>query len=359
MQFATVELAQKHVADIKARRLPEIEKVEQEVKARLKKEINYWDSRAFELQEEEKAGKKTRLSWQNAQRRAEDLAERLKRRQEQLEEEKFITAQPPRIRGGMVVIPRGLLEQRRAAQAPAGAVPTGFAEDPAARREIELAAMEAVMQAERALGNVPTDVSAQKIGYDIASFSPATQHLRFIEVKGRIDGADTVMITRQEVITSLHEPEKYILAIVQVENGFARAPRYVRGPLDDREPRFDQSAIQYHTQPPAGAGRGARMTKPYKKKLIEVAIPLAAINAASARDKSIRHGHPSTLHLWWARRPLPACRAVLFTQLVDDPTEYVDRLLADPQTRKAAERGVESATVKASRSQGGRQRHSS
>jgi putative DNA methylase len=57
-----------------------------------------------------------------------------------------------------------------------------------------------------------------------------------------------------------------------------------------------------------------------KKKLIEVAIPLEAINAASAREKSIRHGHPSTLHLWWARRPLAACRAVLFAQLVDDPS---------------------------------------
>ncbi|QPA27961.1 MULTISPECIES: DUF1156 domain-containing protein [Hyphomicrobiales] len=57
-----------------------------------------------------------------------------------------------------------------------------------------------------------------------------------------------------------------------------------------------------------------------RKKLIEVAIPLEAINAASAREKSIRHGHPSTLHLWWARRPLAACRAVLFAQLVDDPS---------------------------------------
>lgn len=53
------------------------------------------------------------------------------------------------------------------------------------------------------------------------------------------------MITRQEIITSLHEPEKYILAIVHVDNGFVRAPRYVRGSLDNREPRFDQSAIQY------------------------------------------------------------------------------------------------------------------
>ncbi len=63
----------------------------------------------------------------------------------------------------------------------------------------------------------------------------------------------------------------------------------------------------------------------YKKKLIEVAIPLEAINAASAREKSIRHGHPSTLHLWWARRPLAACRAVLFAQLVDDPSAQPDK----------------------------------
>jgi putative DNA methylase len=67
------------------------------------------------------------------------------------------------------------------------------------------------------------------------------------------------------------------------------------------------------------------MTKPYKKKLIEVAIPLEAINAASAREKSIRHGHPSTLHLWWARRPLAACRAVLFAQLVDDPSSLPEQ----------------------------------
>ena len=59
-----------------------------------------------------------------------------------------------------------------------------------------------------------------------------------------------------------------------------------------------------------------------KKKLIEVAIPLDAINAASAREKSIRHGHPSTLHLWWARRPLATARAVLFASLVDDPSSH-------------------------------------
>src|SRR5687768_10069821 len=61
----------------------------------------------------------------------------------------------------------------------------------------------------------------------------------------------------------------------------------------------------------------------YRKKLIEVSLPLEAINKEAAREKSIRHGHPSTLHLWWARRPLAACRAVLFSSLVDDPSEYM------------------------------------
>ena len=62
-----------------------------------------------------------------------------------------------------------------------------------------------------------------------------------------------------------------------------------------------------------------------RRKLIEVALPLDAINAASRREKSIRHGHPSTLHLWWARRPLAAARAVIFSQMVDDPSEDPER----------------------------------
>ena len=79
---------------------------------------------------------------------------------------------------------------------------------------------------------------------------------------------------------------------------------------------------------------------PTRKKLIEVALPLDAINKASAREKSIRHGHPSTLHLWWARRPLAAARAVIFAQMVDDPSEYVDVLLSDPKRKRAAMRAL-------------------
>src|SRR6185369_11027053 len=75
-----------------------------------------------------------------------------------------------------------------------------------------------------------------------------------------------------------------------------------------------------HPAVPTLVGASHLMTA--KKKLIEVALPLEAINKASAREKSIRHGHPSTLHLWWARRPLAAARAVIFSQMVDDPSSH-------------------------------------
>lgn len=76
----------------------------------------------------------------------------------------------------------------------------------------------------------------------------------------------------------------------------------------------------------------------YKKKLIEVALPLEAINVASAREKSIRHGHPSTLHLWWARRPLAAARAVIFAQMVDDPSAHPDIFKTEKAQEKERQR---------------------
>src|SRR3546814_270269 len=75
-----------------------------------------------------------------------------------------------------------------------------------------------------------------------------------------------------------------------------------------------------------------------KKKLIEVALPLEPINRESAREKSIRHGHPSTLHLWWARRPLAAARAVLFAQLVDDPSSRPDEFPTEELQRQERDR---------------------
>lgn len=77
---------------------------------------------------------------------------------------------------------------------------------------------------------------------------------------------------------------------------------------------------------------------PERKKLIEVALPIEAVNRESAREKSIRHGHPSTLHLWWARRPLASCRAVLFGQLVDDPSSWPDRFPSEEEQDRERQR---------------------
>ncbi len=80
------------------------------------------------------------------------------------------------------------------------------------------------------------------------------------------------------------------------------------------------------------------VNRPPKKKLIEVALPLEAINKAAAREKAIRHGHPSTLHLWWARRPLAAARAVIFAQMVDDPSSYPDLFPTERKQEKERQR---------------------
>ena len=97
-------------------------------------------------------------------------------------------------------------------------------------------------------------------------------------------------------------------------------------------------SAQPSERPEAEAKHGDLTTSPVKtrKKLIEVALPLDAINKASAREKSIRHGHPSTLHLWWARRPLAAARAVIFAQMVDDPSAVPEEF--GSEAAQAAER---------------------
>ena len=240
LAYATAHLARGHLDEVRDRRLPEIDKVQREVEARLKAEIKYWDNRAMELRETELAGGKARQGWQNAQRRADAISDRLQARLARIERERFISAAAPKVQGGMIVLPVGLLRAREA-----GTSASMFSQDAEARRAVELAAMRVVMETERALGNEPRDVSEEKIGYDICSLDPDSGHLRFIEVKGRITGADTVMITRQELITSLNKPDQFILALVEVVDGIGQAPRYVRGALDTREPPFGHNAVQF------------------------------------------------------------------------------------------------------------------
>lgn len=238
--FAILNLAQAHLKDVKERRLPEIDKVGREVQERLKMEIRYWDDRAMVLKEEEQAGKKTRVNWQNAERRADELTDRLKRRLAQIEEERAIAASPPVITGGLIVVPQGLLLKK----ASGGETTTMISERADNRREVELMAMQSVMDAERALGNQPEDVSAEKCGYDILSYDPKKNAQRFIEVKGRAAHADFVTVSANEIRACYNAKEKFVLAIVQVDSGFANQPRYVWHPFDF-EPSFDTRSINF------------------------------------------------------------------------------------------------------------------
>jgi hypothetical protein len=240
--YAIANLVPAHLAEVKHRRLGEIDKVEREVRARLTREINYWDARAARLREEERAGKEQRVNASNAEATAQRLVERLHKRQAELDRERQITALPPVLKGAALIIPKGLLDARAA---PAESTKfTGLSEDPAARDAVEQLAMEAVMAAERALGNMPRDVSAEKKGWDIESRNPRAGHLRFIEVKGRhVDGRD-VIVTRNEILASLNAPDAFFLALVRVDSGFAHEPIYIQN-FFRRELGFAETAVVF------------------------------------------------------------------------------------------------------------------
>jgi superfamily II DNA or RNA helicase len=236
MHFAIAELVPSHLKETRERRLAEIDRVEREVRSRLKREIGYWDGRAEELALKEQAGKGGRLNSGNARAYAQMLTERLDRRLRQLAEERDIQALPPQVKGAALVLPIAMLRQQ------SGVVPDGFAQDALARAAIERLAMEAVMAAERALGREPRDVSAEKVGYDIESRDPQSGHLHFVEVKGRIEGGDTVTVTTNEMLVALNAGDRFVLAIVPVgDGGFAQQPIYVRRPFDGA-PAPDSSA---------------------------------------------------------------------------------------------------------------------
>lgn len=214
--YAVTHLIPEHLSEVRFRREALIEKTAKAVKERLTAEIQYWDYRAADLKLKENAGKRnTRLNSQQAERRAEELAARLKKRLAELEAERNMAALPPVVLGGSLIIPSGLLA-RLTRKAPA------VAADAAARKEIELVAMRTVMELERKMGFSPRDVSAHKCGYDIESLVPdalpaGQPSLRFIEVKGRAAGASTITVSRNEILTALNQPEQFILAVVEVD----------------------------------------------------------------------------------------------------------------------------------------------
>jgi len=143
---------------------------------------------------------------------------------------------PPIVAGGALVVPQGYLDKIKGISA-------GPCIDQAERARVEQIAMRAVMEAEVALGYLPEDVSGESRGYDIESKIPGAGRLRFIEVKGRAHGADTVTITKNEILAGLNKPDDFILAIVIV-NKDQSCPKYVRRPFN-KEPDFGAESVNY------------------------------------------------------------------------------------------------------------------
>ncbi len=244
--YAIAEIVTQHLQEIKQYKEELINKTLAAVKDRLTKEINYWDMRSEDLRMQELAGKtNAKLNSAKARQRADELQARLQRRTEELERERRLSPLPPVVVGGALIVPIGLLNRL---QGKTEATIDTFAKD---KKRVEQLAMNAVMEVERKLGYEPKDVSDRNLGYDIESKIPDTGRLRFIEVKGRIEGSDTVTVTKNEILTALNKPEDYILALVEVpkseECGTNKncLVRYVKQPFQ-KEPDFGASSVNYN-----------------------------------------------------------------------------------------------------------------
>ena len=228
-QYAISQIIPEHFSQVKAHKTKMLDKIAKAVKERMTAEIQYWDFRAIDLREKEAAGHgNQRLTSANAAKRAEELEARMQKRLAEIDTERMISAMPPVITGGSLVIPKGLLHLLMHRSAP-----DTFSQGD--RQAVEYAAMNAVMNIERRLGFIPKDVSAQKIGYDVESEIPREMQtgeacLRFIEVKGRVKGAETVTVSKNEMLYALNTPNEFILAIVEVDGDSTRTV-YLKTPF--------------------------------------------------------------------------------------------------------------------------------
>jgi superfamily II DNA or RNA helicase len=244
LALAAAELVPQHYGEVAGRRIAHIDKTLAAVHERLTKEIDHWTDRFEKLTADKAAGKDVRLPLGEVQKRLVDLEDRLESRKRQLLAQKHVTSSTPVVISGALVVPEGLLQQRKG-EAPVGA----FSADAAARAKIEKIAMEAVRKAEEALGRTVKDVSAEKCGWDLTSYLPAVDgrlpEELHIEVKGRVKGAGTVTVTRNEILCAFNQADKFRLAIVLVdEHDQPEGPYYLANPFAT-EPEWGVSSINY------------------------------------------------------------------------------------------------------------------
>jgi hypothetical protein len=238
LDYAVAHVVPEHTTEVRQAKIELLDKTEAAVKDRLTKEISYWDHRAEQLKLQEQAAKsRSRLNSGEARKRADELQSRLEKRLDEIKRERQISALPPVVLGGVLVVPIGLIESIAGAAIPGR---TSFPDVQAAAAR----AREIVMEMERKLGFEPVDREFEKLGYDIESRVPGTGKLRFIEVKGRISGAETITVTRNEVLYSLNKPNDFIFAIVEFMDGERHKLHYLRRPFRP-EPGFGATSHNF------------------------------------------------------------------------------------------------------------------
>jgi len=246
LALAASTLVPEHYKEIAERRISHVDKTLAAVHERLTKEISFWSDRWLKLKEDLEAGKDVRLNLDNAQRMVNDLGGRLESRKKELQAMRHISNGTPVVLGGALIVPSGLLRKLRGENP----TPGSFSADAVARSRIEQLAMDTVRRVEEARGCRVVDVSSQKCGWDITSYPPAVEGkqplARHIEVKGRAKGADTITVSRNEILYALNQADKFHLAIVLVdENEQTDGPHFVANPFDS-EPGWGVSSINYN-----------------------------------------------------------------------------------------------------------------
>lgn len=244
--LAAATLVPQHFKEVADRRVEHVEKTLTAVHERLTKEIKFWEDRWLKLKEEKAAEKDVRLNLDNAKRTLDDLQGRLDARTKELQAMRHVQNGTPVVLGGALVVPVGLLRQLRGEAPPPSATELA---DAAARKRIENLAIKAVMDVEKAKGHHVVDVSAEKCGWDVTSYPPAANGITpdplHIEVKGRVKGATTITVTRNEILYAFNQGDKFVLAIVFVNpDDSVEGPHYLRNPFQ-KEPDWGAASVNY------------------------------------------------------------------------------------------------------------------
>ncbi|MCC7078889.1 MAG: DUF3883 domain-containing protein [Acidimicrobiia bacterium] len=236
LDFAVSDVVPQHLGEVRRRTIDRVDKTLKAVTDRLTREITYWDHRAAELKEQELAGKKPRLNSGKARQRADDLQARLQRRTLELEEERQLHPQAPVVVGAALVVSASLLEP---SPLPADEIAARAKET----QRIERLAVDAVLAAERHLGRDPEEKPHNHPGFDISSRDPKSGGLVVIEVKGRVTGAPSFTITKNELLHAFNSGDDYRLALVEVAPDDTTTLRYLTQPFGNENVAFDITRV--------------------------------------------------------------------------------------------------------------------